>query len=168
MGAPLKDADTLRDFIVSAFPAEAYTGQVTAADGALTPELDDEEALFNALIGRRWTDVDRSLLEAQPDGYILLTDAAYRAFFPAWLMCALGEIDGENEVRDFVVYAFSHTAQQLRALNQEQRRAVRLILEYFNEHERNTFLQKRISEALENVAMLERDLIASPWLDRSR
>lgn len=159
--------EVVRNAIEVAFPAAIYTGQITPADGTLTPEMDEENELFHALKERKWTEVDKRVLDAQPDGYCLLTDAAFRSFLPAWLMYALENIEHESEVRDFVVYAFGTTAQKLRALNPEQRAALRSVLVYLGEHERRPSMAKRIDEGLENIALLERNLISFPWLDRS-
>jgi len=80
-----------------------------------------------------WTEVPRNLLFRHPDGYVLLTDQAFVAFLPAWLMCSLEGMDEENEVRNFLAYAFSNTLRQFQILNPEQRVTVRSILAEFVE-----------------------------------
>jgi len=142
---------TLRESIRRAFPADAYIGTVTRYDHELSSELrenqailDEDQDLFRALKGRRWTEVSKQLLEKMPDGYELLSDEAFAVFLPAWLCRALDDIDGQNEVRNFVVYAFSpkhdmvpdmtdHTLHRLQLLNSEQRRVVRSLLVEFTE-----------------------------------
>ena len=47
----------LREMVQSAFPARLYEGKITPADGEWTPELDDDEIMYNALKGRRWTEI---------------------------------------------------------------------------------------------------------------
>src|ERR1700721_2962157 len=93
----------LRVAIREAFPAEVYNGKVTRYDGAFTAELDDEQKLYEALKGRKWTDVQEQLVYSEPDGYLLLIDEAFVAFVAAWFMRSVENIDGENQVRDFVV-----------------------------------------------------------------
>ncbi len=157
----------LRDSIRTAFPAGIFEGQVTPFDGAFIEPNDEEELLFKALKGRKWTDLEPELLTSLVDGYVFLTDEAYRAFLPAWLTFALGNLDGENEVRSFILYSFGRTAQRLRALRREQRAVVRTVVAYFGEREQNDFLKEHATQALEYMEKLERDLVTFPWLDRS-
>ena len=126
----------LRDAVRRAFPEVTYTGKVTRHDGAWLPELTEENAihdddmfLYEGLTGKKWTEVPEKLLDAFPGDFVLLTDEALVAFLAAWLTRSLDNIDGENPVREFSVYAFSpgesSTADLkiglLRALNTEQR-----------------------------------------------
>jgi hypothetical protein len=168
MSDETKEEDALRDSIRSAFPAEKYSGQVTPADGAFTPELDDDEALFKASSGRHWTDLDQCFLHAQPDGFELLTDAAYRAFLAAWLMYSLENMNSENEVRNFVLYAFSITAQRLRALNQDQRQTVRSLLAYFKQRESNRFLRNCAEEGIAILTGWNKTLLPFPGCSGTR
>ena len=93
----------LRESVRRAFPAETYAGRITRYDDNLDdPELDEEEYLPEGLKERRWTDVPQQLLENRPDGYLRLTDEAFAAYIAAWLIRSLENIEGENEVRDFV------------------------------------------------------------------
>jgi len=165
---------TLRDSIRRAFPVVVYTGQVTHCDGAWLPQLTEENAIhdddmfvYEGLHGREWTDVSVQLLRDEPDGFVLLTDKALVAYLAAWLMGSLDDINAKNEVREFVVYSFSHSAQNLRALNREQRAIVRALLAFFHEHEPDRYIRERCSEALSHIDKLERDIISLPWLDRS-
>ncbi|HSE50453.1 MAG TPA: hypothetical protein VLA96_14700 [Terriglobales bacterium] len=149
----------LRDSIRRSFPAEAYTGRITRYDDADNPEMDDEKELYKALSGRKWTEVPKELLRSQPDGYELLTEEAFAAFLAAWLMDSLENIDGENEVRNFLVYAFSpreglipdmtgFKIQRLRCLSPEQRQTLRLLLSEFVERERSSYQKKLASAAV--------------------
>jgi hypothetical protein len=154
----------LREAIQQTFPAERYDGVITNDDKKLDdPELDDEKELYEALKGKKWTDVPQQLLDTQPDGYVLLTDEAFAAFIAAWLMRSLESLDGENEVRDFVVYAFSPrddmvpdttglVLHRMRILSSQQRRVLHSLLTEFAERDPSEF-QKRL--ALEAVALLE-------------
>jgi hypothetical protein len=141
----------LCESIRRAFPSDTYTRRVTPYDDELPSELredqlilDEDQDLFRALKGRKWTEVSKQFIESLPDALPLLTDEAFVAFLPAWLVCSLENIDGENEVRDFVVYNFSprsemvpdttwFTKNRLQLLNPEQRRIVRSLLMEFTE-----------------------------------
>ena len=141
-----KRVAALIDSIRRSFPVVRYTGDVTQFDARLDdpdfydvkPDPDladfwDEKELRDAFKGRGWTEVPRNLLFRHPDGYVLLTDQAFVAFLPAWLMCSLEGMDEENEVRNFLAYAFSNTLRQFQILNPEQRVTVRSILAEFVE-----------------------------------
>jgi hypothetical protein len=166
-GAQGKDEriSALRESIRRLFPAEPYTGKVTRYDGEWAPEddnkalLDDDQVLYEALNGRRWTEVPTQLLRNQPDGLPLLTDEAYVAFLPAWLMCSLENIHGQNEVRNFVVYNFAprpemmpdmteFTVDRLRVLNPEQRLAIRSLLAEFAKQEASSNIRNLASQAV--------------------
>jgi hypothetical protein len=151
---------TLRESILKAFPAKKYEGNITRYDDKVDdPELDDEKELYEALVGRTWAEVPKHLLRNQPDGYELLTDEAFAVFLPAWLMSALENVDGENEVRNFVVYAFSpkhdmtpdtteFTLRRLRGLSLTQRVTLVSVLREFAEHERNSYRRRLAFEAV--------------------
>jgi|tagenome__1003787_1003787.scaffolds.fasta_scaffold20452846_2 hypothetical protein len=143
----------LGESIRRSFPPETQTGQITHSDDSDNPDIDEERDLQNALSGRKWTDVPKELLQAQPDGYELLTDEAFVAFLPAWLMHSLENIDGENEIREFVIYAFSpdmtsFKMQRLRCLSLDQRLTLRSLLAEFAERESSPYLRKLASEAV--------------------
>jgi hypothetical protein len=57
--------------------------------------------------GRRWTEVPPQLVYNQPDGLPILTNEVLVALLPAWLVGSLRDIEGGNEVRNFVLYNFS-------------------------------------------------------------
>jgi hypothetical protein len=139
---------TLRESILLAFPAESYTGQVTPHDGESAEELDDDEELYNTLRGQRWIDVPKQLLERQPDGFVLLTDAAFVTFIAAWLMRALEDVDNKNEVRNFVVYSFCNNLRQYRLLNKEQRNVLRSLLEEFSKRGSSAYVKRLASDAV--------------------
>lgn len=150
----------LREAIKRAFPAEPYTGTVTPCDESLEdPDLDSEKNLYEGLKGRRWTDVSQQLLDSEPDGYVLLTDEAFAAFLASWLTRSLDNMGGANEVREFVVYAFSPkhdmapdttdlVLRRLRFLSSGQREALRSLLMEFAETEGSGFRRKLASEAV--------------------
>jgi hypothetical protein len=157
-------ASELREMIRRAFPAETYDGLITPYDDKLDhPDFDDEKELYEELKGKKWTEVQKELLDSQPDGYVVLTDGAFSAFIAAWLMRSLENIDGENQVRDYVVYAFEPkrdmvpdttllVLHRLRALSAPQRDVLHSLLTEFAESDPSQF-QRRL--ALEAVALLE-------------
>lgn len=150
----------LRESIRRSFPVEPYKGKVTEHDGEFpdhfdddTAILDEEKELYDALRGKAWTAVPTEIFQHQPSGYGLLTDEAFRAFLPAWLMRSLDHIGEKNEVRDFAVYSFSHTMRQFRVLNPEQQLTVRSLLVEFAERGTSRFVANLAKEA---VALIDR------------
>jgi len=149
----------LRESIRRSFPAEPYKGRVTHHDGEFpdhfdedTAILDEEKELFDALRGKAWTAVPTEIFQHQPSGYGLLTDEAFTAFLPAWLMRSLENMDAENEVRNLVVYSFQ-TMRQFRVLNPEQQLTVRSLLVEFAERGTSKFAANLAKEA---VALIDR------------
>jgi len=156
----------LRKAVQAAFPAKAYTGRVTCYDDELCSELRQDQAIleedqdiFRALKGRKWTEVPKQLIENLPDGHALLSDDAFPVFLPAWLCRALDDLDGQNEVRNFVVFAFSprydkvpdmtdHVLHRLQLLNLEQRRVLRLLLVEFTERGTPPFVRSLAAKAV--------------------
>ena len=150
----------LRELIQRTFPAETYSGRITSYDDRLDdPGLDEEKDLYEALKGRRWTEIRQQILDSKPDGYVRLTNEAFAAFIAAWLTRSLDDINGENEVRDFVVYTFSpkhdmvpdttaSTVRQLRAMSPEQRSTLRSLLTEFAKRASSAFQRRLASEAV--------------------
>ena len=151
----------LIDSIRLSFPAVRYTGGVTQYDAKLddpdfydikpdsdVPDFWDEKELRDSFKGRCWTDVSRELLFHHPDGYVLLTDQAFVAFLPAWLMCSLEGMDEENEVRNFLAYAFGNTLRQFQLLNPEQRVTVRSMLAEFIERGTGSFVRNLLTKTI--------------------
>lgn len=156
-----KRVATLREAIRCAFPVLTYTGRITRHDGDWVHDLTEHSAiheddlfLYQALRGRTWTAVSPAFLRDQPDGFVLLTDAALPAYLAAWLMCSLEDVHAENPVREDVVNSFSGSAHLLRALNSEQRATLRALLAFFHDCERNPYLQQRCAEAVTQIDKL--------------
>ena len=165
--------ERLRESIRRAFPAETYTGEVTRYDSELSSELredqeslEEDQDLFRALKGRKWTEVPRESLQHLPDGYVLLSDKAFVAFLAFWLVRALENMDGENEDRNFLVYAFSpkydmtpdmtyRVFERLRFLNSEQRQAVRSLLMEFTERGTVPFVRNLAVQAVALIDSLQ-------------
>jgi hypothetical protein len=144
----------LRESIRREFPAEQYRGKITPVDDNLEdPDLDEEKALYDALTGKAWTELSAQLITQQPDGYLLLTDDAFPAFLPAWLMHSLEPLNDDNEVREFVVYSFSSTMRQFRVLNPEQQRTGRSLLVEFTERGISKYERELAAEA---IALIDR------------
>jgi len=140
----------LRKAIRSAFPEEPYKGEIAPhdQDGEWPEELDDDETLYKTLQGQKWTEVPEQLLLKQPDGFVLLTDAAFVAFFAAWLTRALDDMSAENQVREFVVYSFCDNLRQFRILDEHQRSALHSVLVEFSQREPNRFVRQKASDAV--------------------
>lgn len=161
--------EVLRDSTRRSFPVVAYEGKITTCDGAWLPELTEENAIhdddmfvYEALKGRAWPEIPKEFLGHQPDGFVLLTDEALVAYLAAWLMCALDDMEGENAVREFVIYSFSPSHDQqpdmtlekirrLRMLNSEQRATVRSLMTEFAKRERSSFVRSFAARAIELI-----------------
>lgn len=154
---PNAEALTLKRTIEQVFPAEAYAGAITPVDGQLEPELDEELALFRALSGKSWTQVPPSVIDENPGGHILLTEQAFVAFLPAWLVRSLDDVEGDNETRDRLIYSLGpsrpesgndHMRLRLKALSIDQRAALRSAIELFSTAEKNDFTRAQAGLAL--------------------
>lgn len=157
----------LRDSVPRVFPPVVYHGQVTLFDGAWLPELteenailDDDKLLYEALLGRQWGEVSRDVLYAMPSGFCLLTNDALVAFLPVWILASLENITGENQERDFFIYAFSPDEQasqndfklgMLRALNPDQRSLLRSLLMEFAQRARSAYVAEKAFAAVKFI-----------------
>lgn len=157
----------LRETIEEAFPAEKYTGAITRYDpGPWAEELDEEKVLFETLKGKTWNEASPDFLQAYPDAYLLLTPDAYTAFIAAWLRYALERMEGENEVREFLIYTCSppgHCWQILSPLNREQRSTVRALMSEFANRERRRLIREKAIKALARMDELIRAGKEVPW-----
>ena len=126
--------------------------------------MDEEKELYEKLKGKAWTDLSQQLLDSQPDGYLLLVEKAFVAFVAAWLTRSLDNLDGENKVRDFVVYAFGpkrdlvpdmteFIRQRLITLDGQQRNVLHALLTEFAETDLSA-IQRKL--ALEGIGLIDR------------
>jgi hypothetical protein len=157
----------LRDSVPRVFPLVAYQGPVTPYDGDWLPELTEENAfleeykfLYEALHGRQWSEVPKNVVYAVPSELSLLTNEAVAAFLPAWILCVLEDVNGDNEVREYFIYLFSpskeaslrdFTLGRLRALNPDQRSLLRSVLMEFAQRERNEYVRGHASAAVKFI-----------------
>lgn len=168
----------LCQMIRKSFPSETYNGLVTTMDGQWTPELDEERALCEELNSKRWTDIQDKVVKKFPDGFLLLTIDAYRAFFPAWLMRSLENLRGENEVRNFVIYSFLATSSEtpflmewrmnrLRIFSSDQRMTLRLLLVEFAKHDPSSYNRECAEKALALISEFDRTVGRWPGRENS-
>jgi hypothetical protein len=157
----------LRDAVPRVFPSFLYRGPITRYDGAWLQELTEENAipedykyLYEELHGRQWTEAPKDLVHAIPAFFLFLTHEALVAFLPAWIMCALEDINGKNEVREYFIYPFSPSKEasqrdfelgMLRALNPDQRSLLRSVLVEFAQRERSEYLRGHASAAVKFI-----------------
>jgi len=155
--------------VEEAFPAERYTGAITQYDpGPWAEELDEERALFETLKDKTWLDTSPDFLEAYPDASLLLTPHAYTAFIAAWLRYSLERMEGENEVREFLIYACcppGHAWKFLSPLNREQRATIRTLMSEFANRERSGFIREKAIKALARIDELIRAGKEVPWTE---
>jgi hypothetical protein len=131
---PEKAAECLRDTIKMAFPDVTFAEPITGVDGLPNEELDEEQALYGALRGKKWSQVPLSVVAANPDGVVLLTDEAFAAFLPAWLNYATTH----TKIQELMVYVFSPVVQKsmemmdrrIGLLSAPQKEALRAFLSY--------------------------------------
>ena len=142
----------LRQTVEEAFPAEKYTGAITQYDpGPWTEELDEEKAIFETLKDKTWLDISPDFLQAYPDAYLLLSPHAYTVFIAAWLRYSLEQMEGENKVREFLIYTCSppgHCWKILSPLSREQRATVRALMSEFANRERSGYIREKAMKAL--------------------
>jgi hypothetical protein len=151
-----KSGQVLRDNIIAAFPGSVFSGPITRVDGRTDEALEEEQALYNALRARKWSDIEGSFVSSNVDGIALLTDQAFAAFLPAWLIAALDE----NEVREMLVYFFSPSAHEpsesrdrrIEQLTLPQKKVLRAFLTYCFEVEDSEFVKEHARSAAEYTA----------------
>jgi hypothetical protein len=157
----------LRESVPRVFPLVAYHGPVTPYDGDWLAGLTEENAfledyiwLHEALHGRQWSEVPKDVVCAIPSELSLLTSEAVAAFLPAWILCSLENITGENEVREDFIYTFSPDGHpgltdfqlsRLRALNSDQRSLIRSILVEFAHVEPSEFVRDHAAAAVKFI-----------------
>jgi len=148
--------------IESAFPATRCTGPITKFDNQQGEEFDEDQFVFEALSGRTWKEVPRQFVREHPGSLVLLGPEAFSAFLPIWLLCAMEEMNHENEVRELLIYSFCPKPDLvpdtsflirdwLRQLNSEQRQTVRAFLAYCSSAEPSPFLRAHASRAVEFI-----------------
>lgn len=145
----------LQDQIQSAFPDFSFSGSITSVDGAADEVLDEEQAIYSELRGRKWSDIPVSFIQDFPDGFLLLTDEAYVAFLAAWLSYALKNA----EVREMVVYSFSPDAHKrpdwrgrhIKLLNSLQRNVLQAFLAHCAETESSKHVKQHAQTALQYI-----------------
>ena len=166
---------SLRRAIRRAFPAIDYEGEITRHDGAWLPELteengmyDDEMFLYKAVKGHRWTDVAKDYLINAPDDFCLLSQKSLGAYLGAWLECSLDEIDGENRVREYLIYSFSRTgtsglnsdiervSELLSGLSAEQRHVLLELLKEFAQQEPSQYIREHAASAVDIVDNIDK------------
>lgn len=148
------DAELVQAKIRAAFGDSVFCGAITPADRRLDEELDEEQALYGTLHGKKWSEVPASFVGSYPDGIVLLTDDAFAAFLPAWLTCALQN----KAVREMMIYTFAprepseRTNRRIRSLTSPQREALKAFLAHCVEAESSGFIKERARKALARVA----------------
>jgi hypothetical protein len=159
----------LRETVKKAFPAEKYSGAITQHDpGPWDEERDEEQALYETLKSKTWTETSPDFLQANPDAYLLLTPLAYRAFVAAWLNYSLEHMEGENEVREFLIYTCcppGHCWEILSPLSPKQRGTVRALMSEFASRERSSSIREKAEKALARMDELIRAGEYVPWTE---
>lgn len=148
--------EEMREKIRLAFPDVVFSGQITPADGESGEEFDEEQALYGALHGKKWSEIPSSFIKSYSYSIPLLTEEAFGIFLPAWLSGALDD----QEVRRAVVYAFSphrrdedasFMNRRVQPLSGPQKEAIRAFLAHSLDVETSKFVQDHARRALEYV-----------------
>jgi hypothetical protein len=92
----------------------------------------------------------------------LLTPLAFVSFLPAWMIRALENLDGDNTVRDMVIFCFApgqlereypcmraHREERLRCLTSEQIGVVRTFVDFVANRERSRFVRQEALKVLD-------------------
>lgn len=151
-------AELLLIQIKTAFPDAIFSGSITAVDGSQQEELDEELTLYTNLSGKRWSDIPHSFIENYPDGIVLLTAAAFAAFLPAWLTCAIAR----EKVREMTAYMFSSDdsgpsvfmGNLINQLSNSQKKALQSYLAYCADFESDPDIKERFRSAADHVKKL--------------
>lgn len=152
----------LANRIESAFPATRCTGPITNFDNQEGEEFDEDQFLFKGLSGRTWKEVPRQFVREHPGSIVLLGPNAFPKFLPIWMLCAMEDMDRENEVRELLIYSFCPKRDlipdtsflirdRLREMNSEQRQTVRAFLAYCSSADSSPFVRAQASRAVEFI-----------------
>jgi hypothetical protein len=167
-----KCSDTMRKMLYSSFPPAVYLGEITSLDNDPFPQeifegnniYDEEEELYDNLKGKQWTDISDDVIARNEQGYLFLTDEAYAAFLPAWLLRSLDNLGDENRIREYLIYSFGPKAGGysypwgIANLNKQQRRTLRLFLENFLVYEASSFIREGSENLLQEFDKMEANL----------
>jgi hypothetical protein len=93
----------LRESIFTVFPQTEPldSEQITTHKGC----CEDGDVLVNGFSNVKWWEVDKSVVSYNHGNLPLFEDKPYHYFFPAFLLNALEDFTGYNEVLQFLVYA---------------------------------------------------------------
>lgn len=165
---PKRSAESVRERIKAAFPDSIFSGPITGIDGEQqlyderddegNPIYDEEQALYETLRGKRWSEIPGAFIEIYSDCHLLLSDAAFAAYLPAWLSYSLTH----EEVRELMVYAFSPESHEsmegadhrLRRLTPLQIEALREFLAYALDVTTSTFVKKEAFSAMAYITSI--------------
>ena len=159
--------EPLRQMILRSFPPSFYFGIVVAGGdgGPWIPSTQgdpaDDEDLFRMLKHSRWTDVPADFIEQHLGAFVLLTESAFAAFIPAWLIFSL-----ENNLKgaEFVAHTFAPPAgttqirplsiEMFRALNPQQSRTLHAFLQITAAHDRSHLIREQALAAADAIDKL--------------
>jgi hypothetical protein len=157
-----KQRDDLAAAIRAAFPI-CTVEKITPIDDELTgPPIEDSDGdpyddsrfLIAALRGITWPQIPKEFLILNPDGYLLMSEEAFVAFLPAWLIQSLEEAQNENKVREFLAYSFNNGFHLTSNLNRQQWSVVHALLQHFAKHDPSSFIRTKAAEAISRMSRL--------------
>ena len=155
--------EPLRQMILRSFPPSLYYGTVVAGgdEGPWNTATHDDEDLFRMLNHNRWTDIPAAFIDRHLGDFVLLTEPAFVAFIPAWLIFSL-----ENNLKgaEFVVYTFAPplgttqirplSIEMFRALTPQQRRTLHAFLQVTAAHDRSHAVREQALAAADAIDKL--------------
>ena len=150
-------ARELRDQIRSAFPAAAYYGQITVCDcGECT-------YIREGLRQKRWDEISAKFVDFTCSP-VLLTEEAFCAFLPAYLLRALDDLTSSAIVLELTVYSvclsndddLPRMVLRARLMTPVQIEAIRAFLEFVGENAADAdWFRPFIRDALDKIWVTE-------------
>ena len=101
----LEDLDNFQRELIQAFPPQDYPGdnEIVKPQWLADPTSEEFE-LWECLHGKRWTDLDKELLN-RVDSLALVEPKAFRYYLPAFILEAVKAISMSQSVRSCALYA---------------------------------------------------------------
>jgi hypothetical protein len=144
--------ERVRSQIRSAFPDVIHSGPITPADGKTGEDYADHGVLYGVLHGRAWSEVPVSFIRENDDGLALLTEEAFVAYLPAWLIEGLVA----SQVGDALIYTFCPDPgndhrfmdRRIQLMSSVQKEALSAFLSHYAQASASKYIKDRAKQAV--------------------
>ncbi len=143
MSHSINDLNELRELIRSTFkPVLVPKDQICSSSKeriSCDPELQEIITFFD---GKKWTQIQPSQLVKFHDSLPFLTNEAYHAFLPAYLMASLESTRASNPIASCTIYSLNalhyrinlnHEVERFQLFNPMQKATIKRFLEYLRD-----------------------------------